>query len=156
LVSEDLDKGEGDKNPLSREGFKDNPASGSHGGVIVRGDIRRDMTINLSATRRLRVPQTGDPTKDDDERTLKLRRYILGLALLAASVRSEDRYNLREECQLRQKPGHKSVWKEVRFEGDDKDLSGLTEEATAAYAKLAAEAFGVGGSREVPFDEKSA
>jgi CRISPR-associated protein Csb1 len=151
-----LDKGSGDNNPLSREGFKDNPAPGSHGGVIVRGDIRRDMTINLSVIRRLRVPQANDPSRDDDERTLKLRRYILGLALLAATIRSEDKYNLREGCQLRQKPGHKPMWKEIRFEGDDAELSGLTEDVAATFTELAAKAFGVGESRDVQFDQKTA
>jgi CRISPR-associated protein Csb1 len=156
LVSEELDKGEGDKNPLSREGFKDNPAPGSHGGVIVRGDIRRDMTINLSAIRRLRVPRADNPAENDTERTLRLRRHILGLALVAATARSEDRYDLREGCQLRQKPGHKPTWKEVRFEGEDTDLSDLTESTTAAYANLAADAFGIGEPRQVAFDQNSA
>lgn len=156
IISEDLDKGSGDTNPLSREGFKDNPATRSHGGVIVRGEIRRDMTINLSAIRRLRVPQSHDPSKDDVESTLKLRRYILGLALLAATIRSEDKYNLREGCHLRQKPGHRPIWKEVRFEGDDQELPGLTEDVAATFAEQAAKAFGVGESREVQFDQKTA
>ena len=156
LVPEELDKGSGDSNPLSREGFKDNPATGSHGGVIAGGDIRRDMTINLAAIRRLRVPQEGDLSKDDAERTLKLRRYILGLALIAATARTEDKYNLREGCQLKQKSGHKPTWREVRYEGDDAELPGLTEEAAAAYAKLAAEAFGVEKFPEFVFDQRTA
>jgi CRISPR-associated protein Csb1 len=156
LVPEELDKGSGDSNPLSREGFKDNPATGSHGGVLVGGDIRRDMTINLSAIRRLRVPLDGDPTKDDTVRTLKLRRYILGLALIAATARSEDKYNLREGCQLKQKSGHKPVWRAVKYEGDDTDLTGFTEEAAAVYATLAAEAFGIEKFPEFEFDQKTA
>lgn len=156
LVPEELDKGSGDSNPLSREGFKDNPATGSHGGVIVGGDIRRDMTINLSAIRRLRVPAEDDPSKDDTERTLRLRRYILGLSLLAATVRCEDKYNLREGCQLKQKSGHKPVWREVRYEGDDVELTGVTEENVAAYATLAAEAFGVEQFPEYEFDQDTA
>jgi CRISPR-associated endonuclease/helicase Cas3 len=152
----DDDKGTGKDSVFAREGFKDNPATGAPGGVIARGDIRRDMTINLSAIRRLRVPQADNLVSDDVERTLKVRRYILGLALLAATVRNEDRYNLREGCQLRQKPGHNANWREVRYEGGDSDLTGLTEETVAEYARLAAEAFGVGDSREVLFDQKTA
>jgi CRISPR-associated protein Csb1 len=156
LVPEEVDKGSGDNNPLSREGFKDNPATGSHGGVLVGGDIRRDMTINLTAIRRLRVPQDGDPSKDDPERTLKLRRYILGLALVSATARCEDKYNLREGCQLKQKNGHKPVWRAVRYEGDDVELAGLTEDAAAEYAKFAAEAFGVQQFPEFEFDQRTA
>lgn len=156
VIAEELDKGTGKDSVFAREGFKDNPATGAPGGVIARGDIRRDMTLNLAAIRRLRVPQADDPAKDDSDRTLKLRRYILGLTLLAATVRHEDRYNLREGCQLRQKPGHKAAWREVRYEGDDAELTGLTEDAAATYAEQAAEEFGVGASREVPFDQKTA
>jgi CRISPR-associated protein Csb1 len=156
IVPEELDKGSGDSNPLSREGFKDNPAVGSHGGVLVGGDIRRDMTINLTAIRRLRVPLDGDQTKDDAERTLKLRRYILGLALIAATARTEDKYNLREGCQLKQKTGHKPVWREVKYEGDDIDLTELNEDTAAKYATLAAEAFGVEKFPEFEFDQRTA
>jgi CRISPR-associated protein Csb1 len=156
LVPEELDKGSGDNNPLSREGFKDNPATGSHGGVLVGGDIRRDMTINLTAIRRLRVPKDSDPTKDDPERTLKLRRYILGLVLVAATARCEDKYNLREGCQLKQKGGHKPVWRVVSYEGEDVELTGLTEDVAAAYADAAAKAFGVENFPEFEFDQKAA
>lgn len=156
IISEELDKGTGKDSVFAREGLKDNPATGAPGGVIVRGEIRRDMTINLSAIRRLRVPLAATPSKDDAEKTLALRRYILGLSLVAALARSEDRYNLREGCQLRMKPGYKISWREVQFEGDDVERSGLTEEVAAAYAKLAADAFGVGESCEVEFDQKTA
>jgi CRISPR-associated protein Csb1 len=156
ILSDELDKGTGKDSVFAREGFKDNPATGAPGGVIVRGEIRRDMTINLSAIRRLRVPMAGNPVKDDTEKTLALRRYILGLSLVAALARSEDRYNLREGCQLRAKPGHQTKWMEVHFEGSDLETAGLTEDTAGAYAKLAAIDFGVGDSREVEFDQKTA
>lgn len=143
LVPEELDKGDSDKNPLSREGFNDNPAGRTHGGVRVMGQIRRDMTINLSAIRRLRVPAANDPAKNDASKTLSLRRYILGLSLVAATARTEDKYNLREGCQLRQKPGFKPVWREVKFEGDDTDCHDLSPERCEQYARLAANEFGV-------------
>jgi hypothetical protein len=44
----------------------------------------------------------------------------------------------------------------VQFEGDDVERTELTEAVAAAYAKLAAEAFGVGESCEVEFDQKTA
>lgn len=143
LVPEDLDEGEGDKNPLSREGFNDNPAGGAPGGVRVMGEIRRDMTINLSAIRRLRVPEDGNPIKSDAIKTRALRRYILGLSLVAATARTEDKYNLREGCQLRQKPDFKLVWREIKFEGKDEDRHDLTPDLCEKYARLAAAEFGV-------------
>lgn len=107
------------------------------------GEIRRDMAINLSAIRRHRVPVAGDPTKNDVGKTLSLRRYILGLSLVAATARTEDKYNLREGCQLRQKPKFEAVWREVRFEGDDTYRSDFLPERCEEYARLAATAFGV-------------
>jgi CRISPR-associated protein Csb1 len=156
LVPEELDKGESDKNPLSREGFNDNPAGRTHGGVRVTGEIRRDMTINLSAIRRLRVPAADDPTKNDAGKTLALRRYILGLSLVAATARTEDKYNLREGCQLRQKPGHEPIWREVKFEGDDADRNDLSPKRCEQYARLAATEFGVGEQVETEFDVRTA
>lgn len=157
LVPEELDQGDSDKNPLSREGFNDNPAGRTHGGVRVMGEIRRDMTINLSAIRRLRAVSDADPAKTDAGKTLALRRYILGLSLVAATARTEDKYNLREGCQLRQKPGSRPVWREVRFEGDDADRHDLTPERCEQYARLAAEAFGVSNQPvETEFDPKTA
>lgn len=156
LIDETLDKGEGDKNPLSREGFKDNPATAAPGGVIVEGGIRRDMTVNLSAIRRLRVPHVTDVHKTDPERTLKLQRYILGLTLVAATTRNEERFDLREGCQLRVKPGEKTTWQAVRYEGKDEDLTGLTSEAAVAFAKLAASEFGIAQFEEFEFDQKTA
>jgi CRISPR-associated protein Csb1 len=157
LVPEDLDQGEAEKNPLSREGFNDNPAGRTHGGVRVAGEIRRDITINLSAIRRLRVPSATDPAKSDSGRTLTLRRYILGLSLVAATARTEDKYNLREGCQLRQRSGFTPVWREVRFEGDDDNCQGLTPERCEQYARLAANEFGVAKEPiTTEFDPKTA
>lgn len=157
LVPEDLDAGEGDKNPLSREGFNDNPATGP-GGVRVYGEIRRDMAINLAAIRRLRVPKGAtDPYEDDAEQTLALRRYILGLSLVAATGRIDDKYNLREGCQLRQQPGTAVVLTEVRYEGDDTDRPELTADVCERYARLAAQKFKVEREPIVgDFDPKTA
>jgi hypothetical protein len=156
-VPEELDQGDSEKNPLSREGFNDNPAGQTHGGVRVVGEIRREMAINLSAIRRLRVPLAGDATKNDTNKTLALRRYIFGLSLVAATARTEDKYNLREGCQLRQKPKFTPVWREVRFEGEDTDRVDLTSDLCEKYAQLAAEAFVVPEKPiETEFDPKTA
>jgi len=61
---------------MRKRGFIHVPASGSHGGVIATGGIRRDATLSLAA---LRLLSAGK----DQAKTLVLRRYILGLALTA-------------------------------------------------------------------------
>ena len=52
--AEDKEKAEGNnKSPLAQRGFVAVPATGAHGGIVARGPIVRDVTINLVALRRL-------------------------------------------------------------------------------------------------------
>src|SRR5579862_1592406 len=89
---EDKAKAEGDsKNPLAKRGFIHVPATGSHGGVIATGGIRRDATLSLAALRLLRVGK-------DEPKTLALRRYIFGLALTAFTHPPAS--YLRQGCNL--------------------------------------------------------
>lgn len=154
LIPEKLDSGSGKSNPLSQEGFKDSPAGNTPGGVIVTGELRREMTINLSAIRRLRVPAAGSPQSNDDPRTLALRRYILGLTLVAATARNEERFDLREGCHL--KAAHPAEWMEVPYEGEDVPVGADRLKTAPEYAKLAAESFGVGTSDTFEFDKAAA
>lgn len=156
VIGEELDVGDGEKNPLSREGLKDSPATATHGGVLVDGEIRRETTINLSAIRRLGAGETQDRQDQDSESNLKLRRYILGLALVAATATFDELFDLREGCHLRQKPGHQPQWKEVPYRGEDKPLRDLTDTAALQFARAAASAFGVGASDEYKFDKATA
>lgn len=150
-IAEKLDSGDGEKNPLSREGFNDNPATGSHGGVRVEGEIVREMIINLSALRRLCAAGTGD-----SEENLKLRRYVLGLALVSATATTDDLFNLREGCLLRQKPGDVTEWKAVPHRGEDVPVTDLTGTVAFEYAAQSAQTFGVGPSGSYPFDKATA
>ncbi len=150
VIDESLDTGEGDKNPLSREGFKDSPATASHGGVIAKGDIFREVTINLVAIRRLTASAGEDV---DGEPSLRLRRYILGLALIAGTANSDDLFDFREGCQFRQKPNSQAVWRVVPHRGDDTPLPSLNDTNAMTYAKAAADAFGVGPSGEFAFEK---
>lgn len=70
-----------------------NPAARVLGGILVRDQsrIEREVTVNLVALRNIRG-------KDVDE-TAKIRKYLLGLALLAAT--HEIDLFLREGCHLR-------------------------------------------------------
>src|SRR5262249_17725289 len=65
-----------EKDEYSVRGFQNALATKTHGGVIATGGIRRDATLGLAALRLLFVGK-------DKEKTLALRRYILGVALTA-------------------------------------------------------------------------
>jgi CRISPR-associated protein Csb1 len=149
---EDKAKAEGNnKSPLAQRGFVHNPASGSHGGVIADGGIRRDATLGLAALRHIQASK-------DAERTLVLRRYILGLSLVAFTAPA-DSY-LRQGCTLvlNLKPGNglqPREFAEVYPDGRRAPCD-ITHEAALQYATEAAEAFGVGESRTVPFEKERA
>ena len=68
-----------------------NPDRRVLGGVMVSGSIERDVTVNLSALRKI--------NGEDDVATKNIRRYLLSITLLAATA-DFDLY-LREGCHLR-------------------------------------------------------
>lgn len=130
------------KSPLAQRGFVHVPAVGTHGGVIARGAIRRDVTVNLIALRRL-----------DGGNGRALRRYILGLALVAATAPMDG--FLRVGCLLTLDPDEPGVWHRVSRNGDRASVT-LEENLAFRYAQNAAAAFGVGADRSVAFDKSLA
>lgn len=126
------------KSPLAQRGFVAVPAEGL-GGVIARGPITRTITINLIALRRLR----------GGEKTEALRRYILGLCLVAATEPLDG--FLRQGCLLIPETEEPPSWKSVERSGARRDVS-LTADIAKAFATKAAQNFGVGDSRIVKFD----
>lgn len=144
---EDRQKAEGDpKNPLSKRGFVNALASNTHGGVIAMGGIRRDATLGLAALRHLHAGA-------DIEKTLALRRYILGLCLVAFTADMEA--HLRQGCTLVRIPDCSREFVEVYSNGARVNCS-ITDPAVMEYAAEAAEAFGVGESRTVLFEKERA
>lgn len=140
---EEKAKQEGDpKSPLAKRGFVHVPAGQAPGGVIARGPIRRDVTVNLVALRRLQ-----------GEKSEALRRYILGLALVAATAPLDP--FLRQGCLLVPDIDVSARWKRVDRNGARVDID-LTEEAALAFATEAAKAFGVAALRIVAFDKTRA
>jgi CRISPR-associated protein Csb1 len=123
MISREHDKGTGKTNPLSQKGFKYSLATKTHGGVLVRGDIRQEAIINLVALRTL----TAD---------VNLRQYLLGLALVALSYRDEQCFNLREGCLLRaaSKDDYDGKWRCVKFDGTDAPAQ-VDHNAALAYAQ---------------------
>jgi CRISPR-associated protein Csb1 len=82
----------------SEEGFANALASKAPGGVqlTANGAIRRDTTVNLAAIRRLAILE-GDGTLSANQ-TQALRRYILGLSLIAMTAPLDP--FLRVGCNL--------------------------------------------------------
>jgi CRISPR-associated protein Csb1 len=135
--AEDAARSGNTKNATAQQGYVHVPAVDTHGGVVVRGGIYRDVTVNLVALRQL-----------DGEDGAKLRCYVLGLALLAATE-PQDGF-LRQGCLLTLDPRAPAEWKLVNRTGQ---RTGLVFDPTqiTAYAKNAAGRFGVGPDREFVF-----
>jgi CRISPR-associated protein Csb1 len=134
------------KDPLSKLGLRAAPAVNTHGGVRVFGQIIRRTQINLVRLRALAVTKEG---KIDEPETLKLRRYILGLALVAARVQTN--YELREGCLLR---CVQSEFHLIYTDTENKPFQWDRREAFA-YTQQAAQEFGVGEGKSVDFDVKA-
>ena len=132
----------GRKNVAAQRGYVHVPAVGTHGGIVVRGGIWRDVTVNLIALRRL-----------DSENGVALRRYILGLALVAATDQQDG--FLRQGCLLTPDPSTPPQWVLVERTGERTAVA-LDADRALEYAQSAAAAFGVGPDRQVDFSIKRA
>jgi CRISPR-associated protein Csb1 len=132
----------------AERGFIHVPAAGTHGGVIADGGIRRDATLGLAALRLLKAGK-------DEARSIALRRYILGLSLVAFTQPSSS--YLRQGCTLVRNPAkaNEDEFVEVHTDGRREPCK-VTREIALAYATKTAEAFGIGASRTVPFEKERA
>ncbi|MEZ5786878.1 MAG: type I-U CRISPR-associated RAMP protein Csb1/Cas7u [Xanthobacteraceae bacterium] len=128
----------------SELGFRHAPAAGTHGGVIVRGEIRREAILSLVGLRAI------GPKGEKGE---ALRRYVLGLALVAMTYDRE--HNLRQGCLLVGDPDQPAAWDLVAHDGLRTAFT-PDKQAVLAFAQAAAKTFGVGESRTVDFDSKAA
>lgn len=144
MISLDHDKGSGKNNPLSQEGFKYSLATATHGGVLVRGEIRQEAIINLVALRTL--------TPD-----ISLKRYLLGLALVALSYRDQQCFNLREGCLLRAAgtDHYEGKWESVNFDGTDGSAA-IDHAIGLAYATAARRDIAFEASEPNEFDKETA
>ena len=128
--------------PLAERGFVHVPATEEPGGVVVHGEIRRDLTINLIALRRLESPSGNS-----------MRRYILGLALVAATAPLDG--FLRQGCLITPDPDVTTNWEIVNRSGTRESVA-LEADAVLGMAREAAREFGVGSARNAKFDKKLA
>jgi CRISPR-associated protein Csb1 len=141
---EDKQKAEGNtKSPLAQRGFVHVPAVDTHGGILVRGGLYRDVTVNLVALRQI----------DGKENATALRRYVLGLALIAATE-PQDGF-LRQGCLLTPDPNVPSHWTLVHRSGEREELQ-IPDGAVLGLAKSAASDFVVGEDRTVKFSKEFA
>jgi CRISPR-associated protein Csb1 len=140
---EEKAKQEGDaKSPLAKRGFVHVPASKALGGIVARGAIERHVTVNLIALRRL-----------DGSNAAALRRYILGLSLVAGTEPLDG--FLRQGCLLTLDPAVPVEWVAVGRDGVRSPVT-LTADAAREFAFKAAHAFGVGPDRRVAFKKELA
>lgn len=134
------------RDAYAQRGFSHVPSSGAPGGVIARGGIRRDATLSLAALQQLTAGK-------DAGRTEALRRYILGLSLVAFTQPGAG--YLRQGCNLVRDP-EKTFACEVVYRDGRREALAITHEEAIGYAAEAAKAFGVAGERTVEFDKKRA
>ena len=129
------------KSELAQRGFVHVPAVHAHGGIIVHGEIRREVTLNLIALRRLQ-----------GENGAALRRYVLGLSLVAATAPLDG--FLRQGCLITPDPDTPSDWVSVARDGVREPI-GLNEHIAFELAqKSARDFFGdVPPERTVKFDK---
>jgi CRISPR-associated protein Csb1 len=126
------------ESPLAQRGFVHVPATGAHGGVVARGSIQRDVTVNLIALRRLK-----------GENSPSLRHYILGLALVAATAPIDG--FLRAGCLLTPDLASDAEWQLVPRDGKRVAVE-LDPSSIRTYAESSAKTFGKGPDRLVTFD----
>jgi CRISPR-associated protein Csb1 len=133
----------------SKEGFANALASKVPGGIqlAANGSIRRDATLGLAALRRLAVLEADGSLAID--RTTALRRYILGLSLVALTA-PQDSY-LRQGCNLVLDADKPREFKVVNLDGTRPDAA-IDHDLALEYARDAARAFRVGKNREERFD----
>ena len=137
---EDKQKAEGKReSPLAQRGFVHIPATDLPGGVIAHGTIKRDVTVNLVALRRL-----------EGGNTQALRRYILGLSLVAATAPLDP--FLRQGCFLVPDTETAPQWKLVKRDGARQEIE-LSQDLALNYASAVAKSFGVEEGKAVNFDK---
>ncbi len=129
------------KSPIAQRGFVHVPAVGAHGGVVARGAIVRDVTLNLVALRRLCA---------DGGKSAALRKYVLGLALVAATEPLDG--FLRQGCLLTPKAEQPASWQVVDRTGRRTPIT-LENSTVRSLAARFAEEFGVGPNRTASFSK---
>jgi CRISPR-associated protein Csb1 len=128
-------------------GFSHVPATGTHGGVIAEGGIRREVIFSLGALRTYCIAGA------DKAKTEALQRYILGLSLVALTAPLPT--YLRQGCDLVPDVDKPREFILVHSDGR-RETATVTHDVALAFAREAAAKFGVGENRTVAFDKELA
>ncbi len=136
-----------ERNKFSKAGMNHALRTGEPGGVILdsNGYILKEAVLSLSALRALQA--------QEDEATMKLQRYILGLSLVSLTAPQDPL--LRMGCELTADPDRPGTWEQVNCDGTRAPVA-ISHDDAIAFAKQAAEEFGVGKSKTFIFDPKIA
>ncbi|MCL4207870.1 MAG: type I-U CRISPR-associated protein Cas7 [Pirellulaceae bacterium] len=105
-----------------------NPDARVLGGVLVRGRIEREVTVNLVALRGIRG--------SDDKESVHIRKYLLGLSLIAATA-DIDLF-LREGCHLRYTG--EDQWHAIQRRGNPLQIDLGSDAARAVVRQFASDA----------------
>ncbi|MEN6437089.1 MAG: type I-U CRISPR-associated RAMP protein Csb1/Cas7u [Syntrophobacter sp.] len=118
------------RGPKAELGLAHVPAVWTHGGIQVLGEIRRDAMLKLTTIRLLSAPR--------EDVTLRLRRYILGLALVSLTAQAE--LFLREGCEFVPDPDKAMEWQLVKYDGTRGKWM-IGHDQALLFAKASAESF---------------
>lgn len=156
------EKGEKNLKKLADQGMAEVPATFGLGGIEAKGGICREASLNLVTLRDIVTlvykkggKQEGADKEKSREESLKLQRYLLGLALVSITWFDGKALNLRQGCQLVALPGKPVTPVLVNTDGSETEFQ-IDKGTAVAYARKTAEAFGVGEKREAIFDPRKA
>ena len=141
LLEETTDKAT--KDAYAERGFVHVPATGSHGGVIAT--MAASAAMPRSASR-----LCGCSRRVRKKKTLALRRYVLGLSLVAFTANAST--YLRQGCNLVPDVDKPREFTLIHSDGSREAIK-LTHADALKFALAAATAFGVGPDRQVEFDK---
>jgi CRISPR-associated protein Csb1 len=156
------EKGEKGLKKLADAGMADVPAPLGLGGIEARGGICREATLNLVTLRdviaiiKKQIAKKEVIDKDaSHSATIKLQRYLLGLALVSMTWFDSKTLNLRQGCQLVGVPGKPMSRICINADGTETDFP-IDRDTATEYAKNAADEFGIEEIPEAQFDPKKA
>jgi CRISPR-associated protein Csb1 len=156
------DSGEKGLKKLADQGMAEVPATFGLGGIEAKGGICRDASLNLVTLRDIVTiaKEESAGKKEIDKRrsreeSLKLQRYLLGLALVSLTWFDGRTLNLRQGCQLVAVAGKPMTRLCVNANGTDKEFQ-IDRDVAVEYARETARAFGVEKVPEARFDPKEA
>ncbi len=155
------EKGEKALKKLSDEGMAEVPATFTLGGIEAKGGICRESSLNLVSLRDIvTIKKKSDKHEEIDkaksrDETLKLQRYLLGLALVSLTWFDGKTFNLRQGCQLVGVPGKPMTRACINPDGTETGFE-IDRDQAVVYAQKAAEAFGVVAGHEASFNPQKA